>query len=66
MSAEAKATVLMTLAPYYYELGQNRKALICFCRAFAYDPFRRSNLQHPRRFLKFTRDKLGLGTLERE
>jgi glycosyltransferase involved in cell wall biosynthesis len=66
MSAEAKATVFMTLAPYYYELGQSRKALTCFCRAFAYDPFRRSNLQHPRRFLQFTRDVLGLGARERK
>ena len=66
MSAEAKATVLMTLAPYYYELGQSRKALMCFCRAFAYDPFRRSNLQHPRRFFQFTRDVLGLGGQERK
>jgi hypothetical protein len=64
MSAEAKATALMRLGPRYYELGQSRKALMCFCRAFAYDPFRRSNLQHPRRLLRFTRDVLGLGTLE--
>jgi glycosyltransferase involved in cell wall biosynthesis len=65
MSAKAKATALMWLAANYYELGQRRKALMCFCRAFAYDPFRRSNLQYPRRFLQFTRDALGLGTLER-
>lgn len=66
MSAEAKATALMRLAPCYYELGQSKKALMCFCRAFAYDPLRRSNLQYPRRFLQFTRDVLGLGTLERK
>ena len=66
MSAEAKATALMRLAPRYYELGQRRKALMYYCRAFAYDPFRRSNLQHPRRFLQFTRDVLGLGARERK
>jgi glycosyltransferase involved in cell wall biosynthesis len=65
MSAQAKATALLRLAPSYYELGERRKALMCFCRAFAYDPFRRSNLQYPRRLLQFTRDTLGLGTLER-
>ena len=61
MSAKAKATAFTRLGFRYYQLGQSRKALMCFCRAFAYDPFRRSNLRHPRRFLKFTRDKLGLG-----
>jgi glycosyltransferase involved in cell wall biosynthesis len=61
MSAKMKATVFTRLGFRYYELGQGRKALTCFCRAFAYDPFRKSNLQHPRRFLKFTWDKLGLG-----
>ncbi len=61
MSAKTKATVFTRLGSRYYQLGQSRKALMCFCRAFAYDPFRRSNLQHPRRFLQFTRDKLGLG-----
>jgi glycosyltransferase involved in cell wall biosynthesis len=66
MSAKAKATTLIRLAQNYYKLGQNRKALMCFCLAFAYDPFRTSNLQHPRRFLQFTKDVLGFGTLERE
>jgi glycosyltransferase involved in cell wall biosynthesis len=66
MSAKAKATAFTRLAFRYYQLGQNRKALMCFCQAFAYDPFRRSHLQHPRRFLKFTRGKLGLGTPERK
>ena len=61
MSAKAKATAFTRLGFRYYQLGQSRKALMCFCRAFVYDPFRRSNFQHPRRFLKFTRDKLGLG-----
>jgi glycosyltransferase involved in cell wall biosynthesis len=65
MSAKAKATALMRLAPRYYQLGQSRKALMCYCRAFVYDPFRRSNLQYPRRFLQFTRDVLRRGTLER-
>ena len=66
MSANAKATAFMRLAARYYELGQSRKALMCYCRAFAYDPFQRSNLQHPRRFLQFTLDVLGRGTLERK
>jgi glycosyltransferase involved in cell wall biosynthesis len=66
MSAKVKATTFMRLVPDYYELGQRRKALMCFCRAFAYDPFRRSNLQFPQRFLQFTLDLLGLGSLERE
>ena len=66
MSAKAKATTLIRLARRYYQLGQSGKALMCFCRAFAYDPFRGSNLQHPRRFLQFTKDVLGFGTLERE
>jgi len=66
MSAKAKATALMRLAPRYYESGQSRKALMCFGRAFIYDPFRRSNLEYPRRFLQFTRDVLGRGTLERK
>jgi hypothetical protein len=66
LSAKAKATTLIRLAQRYYKLGQSRKVLMCFCRAFAYDPFRRSNLQHPRRFLQFTKDILGFGTLERE
>jgi glycosyltransferase involved in cell wall biosynthesis len=66
MSAKAKATTLNRLAQRYYKLGQSRKALMCFCRAFAYDPFRGSNLQHPQRFLQFTKDVLGFGTRERE
>lgn len=66
MSAKAKATTLNRLADRYYKLGQSGKALMCFCRAFAYDPFRRSNLQHPRRFLQFTKDVLGFTPLERE
>jgi glycosyltransferase involved in cell wall biosynthesis len=66
MSAKAKATVFTRLGFRYYTLGQNKKALMCFFRAFAYDPFRRSNLQHPRRLLRFTQDKLGLGTPERK
>ncbi len=66
MSAKAKATTLIRLAQRYYKLGQSGKALTCFCRAFAYEPFRRSNLQFPQRFLKFTLDVLGLGSLKRE
>jgi glycosyltransferase involved in cell wall biosynthesis len=66
MSAEAKAKALMNLGSRYYGLGQSRKALMCFCRAFASDPFRRSNLRYPRRFFQFTRDVLGRGNLERK
>jgi glycosyltransferase involved in cell wall biosynthesis len=59
MSAEAKATALERLGHLYHELGQNRKALMSFCRSFAYGPFRSSNLQYPRRFFQFTRDAFG-------
>jgi glycosyltransferase involved in cell wall biosynthesis len=59
MSAEERATALERLGYLYYEFGQNRKALTSFCRAFAYSPFRKSNLQYPRRFFQFTRDVLG-------
>jgi teichuronic acid biosynthesis glycosyltransferase TuaG len=65
MSAEAKATALEDLGGLYYEFGQNRKALVSFCRAFAYGPFRRSNLQYPRRFFQLMRDVVGLGIRER-
>ena len=65
MSAEAKATALEDLGGLYYEFGQNRKALVSFCRAFAYGPFRRSNLQYPRRFFQLMRDLVGLGIRER-
>ena len=41
MSAQVKATAFMKLGAYYYNLGQRRKTLMYFCRAFAYDPFRR-------------------------
>ena len=41
MSAKAKATTLNRLAQRYYKLGQSGKALMCFCRASAYDPFRK-------------------------
>jgi len=58
MSGEAKATALEMLGHLYYESGQHRKALTSFCRSFAYAPFRRSNLQYPRRFFQFTRDAL--------
>jgi len=66
MSAEEKATALESLGGLYYEFGQNRKALMSFCRAFAYGPFRTSNLQYPRRFFQLTRDVLGLGIPERK
>jgi alpha-1,3-rhamnosyltransferase len=59
MSAQERATALEKLGHLYYEFGQNRRALTSFCRAFAYGPFRRSNLQYPRRFFQFTRDVLG-------
>jgi glycosyltransferase involved in cell wall biosynthesis len=59
MSAEEKAAALEMLGHLYHGSGQNRKALTSFCRAFAYVPFRRSNLQYPRRFFQFTRDVLG-------
>ena len=65
MSAQVKATAFMKLGAYYYNLGQRRKTLMYFCRAFAYDPFRRSNLQYPRRCFQFTRDVLGREIVER-
>jgi teichuronic acid biosynthesis glycosyltransferase TuaG len=66
MSAEAKATALDILGWRYYKLGQNRKALMCWCRAFAYGPFRRSNLRFPRGLFRFTRSVLGREILERK
>jgi glycosyltransferase involved in cell wall biosynthesis len=66
MSSKAKATTFIRLAQRYYKLGQSEKALMCFCRALAYDPFRRSTLRFPQRLLRFTLDVLGLGSLERE
>jgi glycosyltransferase involved in cell wall biosynthesis len=64
MSAEAKATQLELLGYLYYVRGQKRKALMSFFRAFTYGPFRRSNLQYPRRFFQFTQNALRGGTLE--
>jgi teichuronic acid biosynthesis glycosyltransferase TuaG len=59
MSADAKAMMLERLGLFYYLLGQNRKALMCYLRAILNSPFRRSNLQHPRRFLQFARHVSG-------
>jgi glycosyltransferase involved in cell wall biosynthesis len=59
MSVEAKALQLEQLGSLYYALGQNRKALISFFRAFTYAPFRRSNLQYPRYFLRLMRNAVG-------
>jgi hypothetical protein len=66
MSAEVKAMALDMLGFHYYKLGQNRKALMCFCRAIAADPFRRSNLHYPQHFFRFTQNVLGRGILERK
>jgi glycosyltransferase involved in cell wall biosynthesis len=65
MSAEDRATQHMQIGAHYYKLGKHRKALMCFCRAFASDPFLRSNLQYPRRFFQFMQDTLGHGIQER-
>ncbi len=52
LSAEAKATELERLGILYYTLGQNKKALMSFCRALTYGPFRRLNLHDLRRFFQ--------------
>jgi len=65
-SAEAKANALVTLGLNYYNLGQNRKALMSYFRAFTSAPFRRSNLQYPRRFFRFTRSMLRRRIVERK
>jgi glycosyltransferase involved in cell wall biosynthesis len=64
MSAEAKATELEQLGSLYFALGQDRKAIMSFLRAFTYAPFRRSNLQYPRYFFRLTRNLLRRRTLE--
>ena len=61
ISAEAKAAALDTLSICYSKLGQNRKALMLLCQAFAYDPFRRLNLKYLGIFYQFTLNVLGLG-----
>jgi glycosyltransferase involved in cell wall biosynthesis len=66
MSAEVKATELERLGSLYHALGQNRKALMSFIRAFTSSPFRRSNLQYPRHFFQFTQNVLRREVLERK
>jgi glycosyltransferase involved in cell wall biosynthesis len=66
MSAETKATLLERLGFSYYELGQNRKALTDYLLAITHSPFRKSNLQYPRRFLQFMRNALSLELKERK
>ncbi len=60
LSAEAKAIELQRLGFLYYALGQNRKALMSFFRAFIHSPASKSNLQYPRYFFRFARNVLGL------
>jgi glycosyltransferase involved in cell wall biosynthesis len=64
MSAKAKASQLEQLGYLYCALGQNKKALMSFFRAFTYEPFRKSNLQYPRRFFQFTQNVLRGRVLE--
>jgi glycosyltransferase involved in cell wall biosynthesis len=64
LSAEAKAIELEKVGSLYFALGQNRKAMMSFFRAFTYSPFRRSNLQYPLYFFRFTRNVLGRKSLE--
>jgi len=66
MFAEAKATELERLGLLYYALGQNRKAIMSFFRAFAYAPFRKSNLKYSRHLFPVMRTFLGRGIRERE
>ena len=61
LSAEAKAIELEKVGSLYFALGQNRKALMSFFRAFIYSPARKSNLHYPRYFFRLTRNVLARG-----